>query len=75
MMIISCECGHKGSAKYRENDSLYSSYGIWTFTDLDCRKRQVEKPGQMSLFEAIESAEPKCPSCGTSIDSQKYLKD
>lgn len=64
---IECSCGHLASASYREKDNPYSSYGIWTFTGLDCISNQVEKPVQMSYSEAVAAAKPKCPVCGTEI--------
>lgn len=64
---IECSCGHRASASYREKDNPYSSYGIWTFSNLECVSNQVEKAVQMSYSEAINAAKPKCPLCGSKI--------
>mgnify|MGYP000078030853 CR=1 FL=1 len=64
---ISCPCGHMAKAGYREKDNPYSSYGIWSFENLNCIDNTVSKGVQMSLFEAISEASPECPICNEKI--------
>lgn len=69
---IKCDCGHEASASYREKDSAYSSYGIWSFSNLDCSSNTVEKPVSMSLLSAISEAGPHCPKCSAKIETRHF---
>jgi hypothetical protein len=64
---IECECGHIGTASYREKDNAYSSYGIWEFNGFICTSNHVEKKFQMSFREAVLEAEPVGQKCGRAI--------
>lgn len=70
---ILCDCGHIATAKYREKDNSYSSYGIWEFSDLMCESIQVMKPLSMTLDEAILEAKPSCPNCKKSITTKSIF--
>jgi len=71
---VACSCGYnKAKAKYYEKDSPYSSHAIWSFTNLDCDKKQVEEAGYMSIEDALKEAQPRCPDCGADIKKENLL--
>jgi hypothetical protein len=69
---VTCDCGHKGSATYREKDNPYSSVAIWRFFDVSCMHNIVENPYVMSIDQAIKTAKPNCPACGCAITESMF---
>jgi hypothetical protein len=71
---VNCLCGYKeAKAKYYEKDTPYSSKAIWTFSGLKCNRNPVEKPGSMSLSDALNVATPKCPKCNIEISEESFV--
>lgn len=72
---VICTCSYMGSAKYREKDSPFSSYGIWEFQGFNCAKTPVERPVSMTMIDAIDEAKPFCPKCHQEINISMFIED
>ena len=74
LYLIKCTCGYtEAKAKYYEKDSMYSSHAIWTFSKMKYEKNRVEKPGYMSLTDALHEAKLFCSECGDKIKEEQFF--
>ena len=59
---MTCECGHRGNIKMRENDQPYSQpWEKYSLEGFNGGGHSVD--GFASLDEAIEAMNPTCPHC------------
>ncbi|MGF1760020.1 hypothetical protein L4D76_19200 [Photobacterium sagamiensis] len=69
---VVCVCGNEGSARFYDDDSPYSAYGVWDFYDLNCITNRASKPVDMSLEEAIIESKPCCKICNKEMAPENF---